>query len=317
MIVIVSHPGDSHATEVARILERQGARVLLIDTGRYPSDMHINIQHGENGRSGVDVNMSDGRCWDLTDARAVWWRRPRPIALHPELDNEEGREFAFGECHAGLRGLWSCLDAHWVNDPEKDEVAGRKAFQLKVASRVGLRIPRTLMTNSPDRAREFVRQEGPAGTIYKAFLATESSWRETRRLKLDELDLIDAVQFAPVIFQEYIRANVDLRITVIGNEIFPIEVRSETSAYAFDYRMNLGQAVFRPHTLPASVEGSLRELMRELGLVYGAIDMRWTPEGEYVFLEVNPSGQWQFVAERAGVPISDAMARYLFQATKN
>ena len=64
----------------------------------------------------------------------------------------------------------------------------------------------------------------------------------------------------------------------------------------------------------AVVEERLRALQRRLGLVYGAIDMRRTAEGEHVFLEVNPAGQWLFVEERCGLPISQSVAGFLARA---
>ena len=51
--------------------------------------------------------------------------------------------------------------------------------------------------------------------------------------------------------------------------------------------------------------------MRRLGIVYGAIDLRRTPDGRHVFLEVNPAGQWLFVEQATGQPIARALARAL------
>jgi glutathione synthase/RimK-type ligase-like ATP-grasp enzyme len=51
--------------------------------------------------------------------------------------------------------------------------------------------------------------------------------------------------------------------------------------------------------------------MRRLGLEYGAIDLRLTPDGEYVFFEVNPAGQFLFVEHACGLPISAALAARL------
>ena len=51
--------------------------------------------------------------------------------------------------------------------------------------------------------------------------------------------------------------------------------------------------------------------MTSLRLAYGAIDLRRTPEGDYVFLEINPAGQWIFVEEKTGQPMTDAMAKLL------
>jgi len=50
--------------------------------------------------------------------------------------------------------------------------------------------------------------------------------------------------------------------------------------------------------------------------VYGAVDLRLTPEGDYVFLEVNPAGEWRFVEERTGQPITRSMAALLARLDK-
>jgi glutathione synthase/RimK-type ligase-like ATP-grasp enzyme len=42
-------------------------------------------------------------------------------------------------------------------------------------------------------------------------------------------------------------------------------------------------------------------------LRFGAIDMIVTPEGRYVFLEINPNGQWRWIEDASGLPISDAL----------
>jgi glutathione synthase/RimK-type ligase-like ATP-grasp enzyme len=48
--------------------------------------------------------------------------------------------------------------------------------------------------------------------------------------------------------------------------------------------------------------------MGELGMQYGAFDFIETPEGEHVFLEVNPSGEWGMLEKDLGYPISEAIA---------
>jgi glutathione synthase/RimK-type ligase-like ATP-grasp enzyme len=65
------------------------------------------------------------------------------------------------------------------------------------------------------------------------------------------------------------------------------------------------------HQLPHDVVGKLLALMQRLGLVYGAIDLRLTADGRYVFLEINPAGQFLYVEEQTGQRISDALAARL------
>src|SRR5262249_48146389 len=116
--------------------------------------------------------------------------------------------------------------------------------------------------------------------------------------------------FAPVTFQEYVPADLDLRVIVIEDEIFAAAIRSEPE-YRTDYRMGIGSAEFFPYELPDAVAKSLLELHRDLGLVYGASDFRVTPEGEHVFLEVNPAGEYLFASERTGQPVPQAIAACL------
>ncbi len=76
-------------------------------------------------------------------------------------------------------------------------------------------------------------------------------------------------------------------------------------------RMVVDEARVRPVTLPPALTAGLLRLMRRLGLVYGAVDLRRRPDGSYVFFEVNPAGQWLFVEERTGMPISSEVAALL------
>ncbi len=313
MILVVSHLADPHATTVLEQLAQARAHAILFDTGHFPRESRLHITH-ENGKPSAMALTLDGTRHDLSAVRTVWWRRPLPHQIQSEVVSGEDRGFAYGECHAAISGLWSCLDAHWVNEPARDEVAARKAYQLKVAAALGFRVPRTLITNDPVSAAAFIEAEGTNGTIYKAFSATEQTWRETRLLKPEERTQLQAVRFAPVIFQEHIRADIDLRITVVGDEIFPAEIQSGKTDYHVDFRMHMHQAPMRAHVLPDEITGKLRAFMNMLGLVYGAIDMRLTPAGEYVFLEVNPAGQWLFIEERTHQPITAALVTYLRRA---
>ena len=310
MIMVVSHQADVHATAVIQHLVLAGAEPLLFDTARFPGEIRLDMKHA-SGTYSTAVAIIDGVRHDLSAVRVVWWRRPQPFSIQAEVTGGEDREFAYGECQAAVTGLWSSLNAQWVNPPGRDEVAARKVYQLKVASELGFRVPRTLVTNDPESAAAFVDAEGEAGTIYKAFSATERAWRETRLLKPQERTQLSAVRFAPVIFQEHIRADIDLRITVIGEAMFSAEILSGETDYHVDFRMTMHAATIRPHVLPDEVVKKLRAYMNALGLVYGAIDMRLTPDGEYVFLEINPAGQWLFIEERTGQPITAALVEYL------
>lgn len=311
MILIISHSNDEHVQPVLAALHRIGAEAAVLDLSQFPQHLLLDARYDGADRSGFGLRLGDGTRLDLREFGSIWWRRPQAFCIHPEVQDPVYQAFAFSEATEAFQGLWQALDAFWVNHPTRDGNAHRKIYQLQVAQHAGLTIPETLVTNDPEQARAFVEEHGFNGTIYKAFTGTRQAWRETRLVNQEDFAQIDSVRFAPVIFQRYIEAHVDLRITMVGDDIFPAAIHSQVSSYKVDFRMDMTAAPVEPHILPPEVENGLRALMEELGIVYGAVDMRLTPEGEYVFLEVNPAGQWLFIESRTGQPITDSLARLL------
>jgi D-alanine-D-alanine ligase-like ATP-grasp enzyme len=55
--------------------------------------------------------------------------------------------------------------------------------------------------------------------------------------------------------------------------------------------------------------------MSRLSLTYGAIDLVLTPDGRYVFLEINPNGQWLWIDEMLSLGISHSIAEWLSEGT--
>ncbi len=106
--------------------------------------------------------------------------------------------------------------------------------------------------------------------------------------------MADLVAHAPVIFQKHIPAVADLRVTAIGGAFYAASTDVRDAEYPQDVRMNL-ETKYQAHDLPAELTAKLTKLMQRLGLVYGAIDLRLTPEGHYVFLEINPAGQFLYI----------------------
>lgn len=306
-ILVVSHTHDFHAGEVLAHLARAGADAVLFDTGRIPRETPLTLGFEAEGWRGA--TRVDGRAIDLAQVGAVWWRRPQAFALHSDVIGADDQGFALGETHAAVTGLWTLLAAGWINEPDADERASRKVWQLEVARRAGLTIPRTLITSDPKAAREFVSSL-PGGAIYKAFSATERTWRETRLLDDAAADKLEAVRFAPVIFQEYIPAVADLRITAVGGRLFPAAIRVREK-FRYDFRMAIDDMDIAPYELSQAIHDALLAMMTTMNLEYGAFDMRLTADGRCVFLEVNPAGQWLFVEHKTGQPIGLAMAERL------
>lgn len=312
MILIVSSKSDTHASNVIQELNLIGADFTLLDLSSFPKHYALTINYGEVSEvNNYKFTYLNSELLDMSNVKVAWWRRPQPFTLHNDISRHSHRNFAVNECHEAISGLWHSVNCNWINNPAKDDLAHKKVYQLKIAQEVGLKIPQTCITTNSIHATDFLSQLGTNRAICKAFSATPEEWRETRIVSEKELPFIMNVKYAPVIFQEYIEAEYDLRITIIGDKIFSGAVYSQDTNYKVDMRMDIGNAKIEEVELPENIQKMLLSYMKKLDLVYGAIDMRLTPTGEYIFLEINPAGQWLFIEEKTKQPISKTLANYL------
>lgn len=306
MILIVTFEDNEHVEEVLPFLK---ADYVLFSTDWYPKSVGLTASYRHDGEF-TTLRLPDGQVIDTAEIQGVWYRRERPYMLHPELQDSTAAMFAWSESREGLLGMFYSLRCPWMNPPLANERSERKMVQLSVAQAVGLRIPHTVVTNEPDTATGFIEGLGVGRVIRKAFRNIEQAPRSTHIIREEDLAIMDSVKFAPVTFQEYIEADIDLRVIVVGEEVFAAEITSDPE-HMVDYRAGLGTADVKAHSLPDNVCGQILRLMGELDLVYGAIDMRRTPQGEYVFLEVNPAGEYLFASSRTGQPVPQAIAGVL------
>lgn len=123
--------------------------------------------------------------------------------------------------------------------------------------------------------------------------------------RLQQLELhpeaLQRLKQMPVQFQEYISGE-DIRVHVVGDQLFPTAILTETSMYKTDPDMR-----FEVITLPDEIAQLCLDVARQLGLLLAGIDLRRTLEGEYIFFEANPSPQFMIFEQRANISISDAL----------
>ncbi len=307
MIVAISHAGDDHAAAVLDALGRAGIDVVLLDLATFPARSAIALEYG--GKRGAWAMVSPEAVIAAKRVTAVWWRRPRLLRAEPGLSPEHA-DFALRQADEALSGLAASLEARWVNDPWRDAAASHKPWQLAAAERAGFRVPRTLVTNDPERARAFLDAAGRRPVVHKALHATPEDWHVTRRVGPEDRGRLPALRLAPVILQEYV-PGVDVRVTAVGGTLFAAAIDARDTASPEDFRPVFDDARVEPCRLPGAVAARIRKLLRALGLSYAAIDLRRRDDGEHVFLEANPSGQWLFVERRTGLPITAALASLL------
>jgi hypothetical protein len=318
MILILTEDLDAHADRVIDGLRRRGADWLRFNPARFPADASLDCALSASGEVRAEL-CADGRRINLGRISAVWYRRPQPPEPPAEVTDPRVREYVAEECRLMLNDLWHSLVCRWLPAlPSVIRRADFKAAQLRQAGAVGFELPDTLFTNRPEALLEFY-QRHPEGVVTKlagpAFFQSFGAYftRYTELVSPRDLAAAHALRLCPALFQAHVPKQVELRVTVVGTQVFAAEIHSQASNHTrLDWRRyDMYQTAYLPHALPSEVENQCRELVARLGLVYGAIDLVLTPDGRYVFLEINPNGQYLWVEHETGLPISEAVCDLL------
>lgn len=318
MILILSETGDLHASHVADRLRERGAPVVVFGPARFPREVEISQTYTPAGLE-RQVLRFDGETVDLASVDTVWYRRPEKPIAPAGVTDATARAFVEKECSMFVQELWSSLDCAWLpSSPQLMRHAEQKLLQLKLAGALAFELPPTLVTNSPADLLEFYRQHGGriiSKQVCTAFHTTvgHTMIRYTELVTPRDIAHARSIAYCPMIFQAYVPKRVELRITVVGRQVFAAEIHSQITHHTrYDWRRyDRGRTPYRPHELPADVERRCVELVERLNLRYGAIDMVVTPDGRYVFLEINPNGQYLWIEHETGLPISDAICDLL------
>lgn len=306
MILIIAPHDDIHARSVASDIEAEGAEAIILDIGEFATGALLSHSISK-GESGV-VTTHAGQRIAFDEISAIWARRVGRPRCSPEVRDPDDRGFVLREWSAALDGLLASAGIDLVS-PIWAQHAAVKPLQLALARRGGLRVPDSLVSNDRDEVEKFI--EAHRGrVVHKVLTVATEGFAETRAWREGDRDVLADLAYAPTIFQERIDGDYDVRATMIGSDIFTMRI--SVAPGIVDSRLD-ADAECVPMALPSDIEDKLRRLMKDMNLVFGAIDLRVTPEGEFVFFEINPQGQFLFVEISTGLPLSAALARYLLR----
>jgi glutathione synthase/RimK-type ligase-like ATP-grasp enzyme len=335
-MILLTADHSSVETTPKRLLQRlreAGADACLIDTDLIRTGAaHLTLRWEANGELSGGLTV-EGRFVPWQEVRAAWvWRAwfGQTVNADRELMDPEALKFLIREWRKFYQGLTLMLSragTFCINPMPMSTASEEKVWQFELARRLGFRVPDTLITTELEAARTFYagHQED---IIYKTFsmpaitLPRGERGQErvgmiyTSRVKPEHLVDRDTLTASPMLFQERIAKQFEIRATIVGDRVFAAAIDATASPKAnLDWRRYDNENTrYRPFALPPDIEAKLITLLQELGLRYGAADLIVTPDGEYVFLEVNPNGQYLWVEDFAGLPITAALAELLIKA---
>jgi hypothetical protein len=312
-VLIITNDHDEHADAVIVELNKRDVPVFRFHPEDFPQACSVSIEI-QDGRIQGELRNSEHQV-AFDDICAAWFRRSRNLFEGPlSMTSEKLDNYVKAQSTATVSAVCANLHTRWVSHPFHLRRAEVKALQLAEASKAGLKIPHTLISNDPARATTFVDALGEADCAIKPLVAVgvtdEQGYRLPLTTTLPPGHSLESVALAPTILQPYVDKAFELRCVVIGERIFCAKLDSQANEDTrIDWRG--GNPEHEIFALPEEVEASLRRLMDSFELSFASLDMIVTPEGEFVFLELNPNGQWLWLELELGLPLVASMADLL------
>lgn len=305
-ILLFGRVRDPHIAAVRRELKDRGTPTESFDPYSYPRRESINLLL-ENGAPGPSIAGVD-----LQTVGAGWIGSSLSVHVTSAID-AKARRFAVAAARQGLDSFLRATTFPWINDPDAAAIADDKYHQLVTASRLGFEVPRTLVTNDPAAFRRFRRKRALIAKSISGSDGLPSSRRIlTNPVEPNDLLRADSIRYAPVMFQDYVPKSSELRVTVIGQEVFPVRIHSQQhEATRTDWRRYVPGMKYSKAVLPATFRGKCVRLAKRLGLDYAGIDVIERPDGRLVFLEINSLPAWLWLEEATGVPLTSKLVDLL------
>lgn len=327
-ILVISSKRDEHITRVADHLDAAGVDWIRLNTEDFVQNTTVNACPTE-GEATLRLHDS-GKHLSLSHIKSVWYRKPDPFNLSHFQVESAGLDYIEAELREILDGLYALMttsSVFWINNPLTTRISHRKLLQLKVATDLGLRTPKTVITNDSTVALDFAEQVGwdlaikslGAISVTSHQVAVERQYGIfTRRVNESELRaVIGKIAFMPTLLQEYIPKDYELRITCIGGDVFACKISSQDKdTTRDDFRFEARSLRHEIVNLDDELKARLMAYLQHFNLNCGCFDFAVTPSGEPVFFECNPNGQWLWIEELTDAPISAAVARLLMSQLK-
>lgn len=309
-VAIITFSSDFHGFAVKQAFEqRYNARCHIIETDKIADSG--GLTWATDATVPPTLPTSTGEMIDVHRLGAIWWRRPipyGPLELPPYITEPAHIDIITQDCRSSFWGLvLNEFRGRWISHPEPSRVAENKLVQLRAAQQVGLRIPDTLISQDPKRIRAFCAAHAQQ-VIVKPLNATTKGLTLTTMVQTPLLESDASLRLCPTIYQEYVPGTRHLRINCFGDAVYSAMIESPD----LDWRPNL-EVPISSVDIDQELLTKLQRLLDVLGLRMGIFDVKLTDDGEPVWLEINPQGQFLFLEGLCGLPLTRAFCDFLYE----
>jgi len=321
MIIILSINGDTSTDEVCRNLSLRKIPYIRINDDLFTkeSDYKIALENDfiriTTKTNNLSININE---------KHILWNRKFGFYQNTEMFNNtlpafendiighlSTEYYSFTDM---LRSSLNSKNIKWL----LPYIEINKSQQLAIATSVGFKTPKTIITNDKDELISFLQKN--KNCILKPLKSGKTFFKKnysypllTFKIKVNKIHELPNT-FLPSIFQECIEKEFEIRSFVLGKKIFSMAIFSQDDNQTeVDFRNYNIEKPNRtvPYNLPEKIELLIHKFMIKSNLNTGSIDIIKSTNGQYYFLEINPSGQFGMVSYPCNYNLEHEITNYL------
>ena len=314
-VLVLTYREDPHADSVCSFFDRVGVKYFRVSTEELPRDYSITF----DSKSFLYRISDKSEEVEIDSSWSIWNRR----VMNPDTKKGMPKDLssvAIDESEKTWVGLLISHQGRVVNTPQSQYYANNKIDQIRFASQFGdgIVIPDTLVTNNPDSVRTFydVHNGKICFKLHKGAVVDSPNGHlvvYTNLVTDEHMRNVDLVSQNPSLFQEYIDKDFDIRIIATERSVTGIAIYSQQSELSkIDSRKyDFKNVPHRKIELPNNVKNFCNIILTNYGLHFGVLDFVYSKDRKYVFLELNPNGQWLWLEHESGYNLTKEVAENL------
>ncbi|WDD99192.1 ATP-grasp domain-containing protein [Thalassomonas actiniarum] len=299
--IIMGHHQDPHSQYMMEKFAQRGLSAHLFETHDFPKAVQFTFSPN-NGEGYLILN--DGSRLNFDEIKSVYWRNFCGVTDESTKKNFTTIDDISARDSMACLRTWFDLNNQttWVNGWQAYQHHKEKPLQLFKVKNLGVNIPQTYVGNDLDEIRRCYSAFGKS--IFKPVFGGAHTEMLTDA-HLESTRVREALTKSPITVQEFIPGT-NIRTYVIGDKVFSAELRSDSA----DFREDEDVELIVIDTPPAIAEQALK-IARCLYLNWTAIDWRRDSQGNYYFLEANPSPMFIGFEKKSGIAISDHLIDFM------
>lgn len=314
MILILSTEYDETTNLVIDWLEAQQKEWVRIHDSD-PLEIILNIT-----ASGFDIRLYNQKeCIDFKYIHSVWYRKGNfkfSWSFHPDLQMDDHARQLYYNLTQEIKTIQDFIHFVLSEKPGINNYLTAQPNKLNVlfaASQIGLQIPYTRVTNRPGALLN-EKVDWISKAMWEALFASDQTTGSVQAYTAKMAKEHSIQTDFPSLFQHKIEKKYEVRVFYLDKVCYSMAIFSQQDEQTKTDFRNYNQAKPNrqvPYCLPEKVSEQITQLMNKLNLNSGSIDLIVTPLNHYVFLEVNPVGQFGMVSHPCNYYLEEQIAQKL------